>query len=138
MAERGWRMSSWQAFGVITVLAVAAVAALVLTAPPPPPGAPSGQGRPAGPRNSADSAAYVDSLFEAAERRMLDETMTLAQVASRADIPVDDLVAELHLPATISLTSPLRAILIEHRLTMKDVRDARRTVELRLGKGMPR
>jgi hypothetical protein len=65
---------------------------------------------------------------------MLRETMTLAEVAARAEIPVDSLAAELRLPATVSLTVPLRAMLVEHHLTMKDVRDARQRLEVRLGK----
>jgi hypothetical protein len=134
MVERVSPRGGWRVFAVLVVLAVGIIAVLVRTAPPPPPGADSARRWTGGPRSPADSAAYLDSLFEAAERRMLDETMTLTEVAARADIPVDNLVAELHLPATVSLTRPLRAILVEHHLTMKDVRDARRTVELRLGK----
>ena len=133
MAERGFRLSSWQVFAIISALAVVAVVVLVRTAPPPPPGAVSAVRHPGSPRNEADSALYLDSLDEAAERRMLRETMTLAEVASRIEIPADSLVAELRLPATTSQTVPLRGILTENHLTLKDVHDARLRVELRLG-----
>jgi len=134
MAERGFRLGSWQMFAVITALAVVAIVVLVRTSPPPSPESGSGQRRPDGPRSEVDSAAYMDSLEGAAERRMLRETMTLAEVAARAEIPVDSLAAELRLPATVSRTVPLRAMLLEHHLTMKDVRDARQRLEVRLGK----
>ena len=134
MAERGFRLGSWQVFAIISALAVVAIVVLVRTAPPPPPGAVSGVRHQGSPRNEADSAAYLDSLDEAAERRVLRETMTLAETAARVDLPADSLVAELRLPATTSLTVPLRGILLENRLTLKDVRDARRRVELRLGR----
>jgi len=134
MAERGFRLGSWQVFAIISALAVVAIVALVRTAPPPPPGAVPARHWTGGPRSAADSAAYLDSLFEAAERRMLDERLTLAEVAARADIPVDNLVAELRLPAGTSLTVPLRAILRENHLTLKDIRDARRRLEVRLGR----
>lgn len=133
MAERGFRLGSWQVFAIISALAVVAIVVLVRTAPPPSPGAASVLRHRSGPRSEVDSAAYLDSLDEVAERRMLRETMTLAEVAARAEIPVDSLVAELRLPATTSLTVPLRAILPENHVTMKDVRDARRRLELRLG-----
>jgi hypothetical protein len=133
MSERGSRWSGWPAFAVLGVLAVVVIAVLVLTAPPPPPGADLARRWSGGPRSPADSAAYLDSLFDAAERRTIEATMTLAEVAARADIPVDSLAAQLHLPATVSLTSPLRAILIQHGLTLQDVREARRRVELQLG-----
>jgi len=119
-------------FAVISVLAVAAIVLLVRTAPPPL----RGPRRPATGRRSAlggDSAAYLDSLDEAAEQRVLRESMSLAEVAARAKIPADSLAAELRLPITASLTFPLRAILLENHLTLKDVRDARRRVEVRLG-----
>jgi hypothetical protein len=131
MPERGFRLGTWQMFAVLSVLAVAVIIVLVRTAPP---GDASARRWSGGPRSSADSMAYVDSLFEAAERRALSETMTLAEVATRADIPADSLALELHLPATVSLTSPLRAILIEHHLTLQDVHDARQRLERRLGK----
>jgi len=133
MSERGFRLSSWQTFALICVLAVVAIVVLVRTAPPPAPGAGSARRWSGGPRSAEDSAAYVDSLEAAAERQMLRETMTLAEVAARAEIPADSLVAELHLPSTVSLTSPLRAIMIEHHLTLQDVHDARRRLEVRLG-----
>ena len=134
MAERGVRLGSWQVFAIISALAVVAIVVLVRTAPPPPPGSVSVVRHPGSPRNEADSALYLDSLDEAAERQMLRETMTLTEVASRFEIPADSLAAELRLPATTSLTVPLRGILLEHRLTLRDVRDARRKVELRLGR----
>jgi hypothetical protein len=134
MAERGFRLGTWRTFAVLSVLAVVVIVLLVRTAPPPPPEAGSARRWSGGPRSEADSAAYLDSLDEAAERRMLRETMTLAEVAARVEIPVDSLVAELRLPATASPTVPLRAILLEHHLTMKDVRDARRRLEVRLGR----
>jgi hypothetical protein len=133
MAERGFRLGSWQAFAIISALAVVAMVVLVRTAPPPSPEARSGLRHPGGPRSEADSAAYLDSLEEAAERRVLRETMTLPEVAARAGIPVDSLAAELRLPATASLTIPLRAILTEYRLSLKDVHDARTRVQARLG-----
>jgi hypothetical protein len=134
MSERGFRLSSWQTFAVICVLAVVVIVVLVRTAPP---GAASAHRWSGGPRSAADSVAYTDSLEDAAERRMLGETMTLAEVAARAEIPADSLVAELHLPATVSLTVPLRAILLENHLTLKDVRDARTRVGARLGSPRP-
>ena len=129
MAERGFRLGTWQMFAVLSVLAVAVIIVLVRTAPT---GEVSARRWTGGPRSATDSLAYMDSLEDAAERRMLSETMSLAEVASRADIPVDSLAAELHLPATVSLTSPLRAILIEHHVTLQDIRDARRRLEARL------
>jgi hypothetical protein len=63
--------------------------------------------------------------------------MSLAEVAARAEIPVDSLAAELHLPATVSLTVPLRALLVEFHLTLEDVRDARSRVEGRMGRVAP-
>jgi hypothetical protein len=138
MAERGFRSGSWQVFAIISALAVVAIVLLIRTAPPPGPEATAGQRHPGGPRSEADSAAYLDSLDEAAERRMLRETMTLAEVASRAELPAEGLVAELRLPATTSLTVPLRGILLENHLTMTDVRDARRRLEARLGKAAGR
>ena len=138
MAERGFRLGSWQVFAIISVLAVVAIVVLVRTAPPPSPEARSGLRHPGGPRSEADSAAYLDSLDEAAERRVLRETMTLAEAAARVEIPADSLAAELRLPATTSLTVPLRAILLENHLTLQDVRDARRRLEVRLGKAAGR
>jgi hypothetical protein len=136
MAERGSGLGGWKTFAVIGVLAVAAVVVLVRTAPPPPDGAASTHRWSGGPRSPADSMAYLDSLDEAADRRVLKETMTLTEVAARDDIPVDSLAVQLHLPPTVSLTSPLRAILIEHHLTLKDVHDARTRVELQLGRAV--
>jgi len=136
MAERGFRLGSWQVFAIISALAVVAIVVLVRTAPPPEAG--SARRWSGGPRSEADSLAYLDSLEEAAERRILRETMTLAEVAARAEIPADNLVAALRLPATTSLTVPLRAILLENHLTMKDVYDARRRLEGRLGKAADR
>ena len=129
MAERGFRLGTWQMFAVLSVLAVAGIIVLVRTAPT---GEVSARRWTGGPRSATDSLAYMDSLEDVAERRMLSETMSLAEVAARAEIPVDSLAAELHLPATVSVTSPLRAILIERRLTMQDIRDARRRLEARL------
>ena len=134
MAERGFRLGSGQVFAIISALAVVAIVVLVRTAPPPSPGAASARRWSGGPRSPADSAAYLDSLDEAAERRVLRETMSLAEVAAGVEVPVDSLVAELRLPATTSQTVPLRAILLENHLTIKDVRDARRRVESRLGR----
>ena len=136
MSERGSRRSGWQAFAGLGALAVVIIAVLVRTAPPPLPGADSARRWSGGPRSSADSAAYMDSLFDAAERRMIEPTMTLTEVAARADISVDSLAAQLHLPATVSLTSPLRGILIQHHLTLRDVRDARMRVELQTGRAV--
>ena len=130
MAERGFRLGSWQVFAIISALAVVAIVALVRTAPPSPPAAASARGR-GGP---VDSSAINDSLEDYVEKRVIRETMSLAEVAARVEIPVDSLVAELRLPATISLTVPLRAILLENHLTVKDVRDARRRLEVRLRK----
>jgi len=130
MVERGFRLSSWQVFAIISALAVVAIVVLVRTAPPPPPAAASARGR-GGP---VDSSAINDSLEDYVEKRVIRETMSLAEVAARVEIPADSLVAELRLPATISLTVPLRAILLENHLTVKDVRDARRRLEVRLRK----
>jgi hypothetical protein len=138
MSGRGSRLGGWQTFAAIAVVALVAIAVLVRTAPPPPPGAESAHKWSGGPRSAADSAAYLDSLDEAAERRMLKETMTLTDVAARADIPVESLTSELHLPATVSPTSPLRGILTEHHLTLKDVHDARTRAQLRLGIAAPK
>jgi hypothetical protein len=137
MSERGFRLGTWQAFALVCVLAFVAVVALVRTAPPPSSAAGSGHRRPGEPRNAADSAAYLDSLDDVAERHVLRETMSLAEVAARAEIPVDSLAAELHLPATVSLTVPLRALLVEFHLTLEDVRDARSRVEGRMGRVAP-
>jgi hypothetical protein len=126
MSERGFRLGGWQALAVIGVLAVVVIAVLVRTAPPPAAGSAAARGGP------VDSVAIDDSLEEYVEQRIVRETMTLAEVASRADIPVDSLVAELRLPASTSLTVPLRAILLENHLSVKDIRDARRRVEARL------
>lgn len=130
MAERGLRLGHWQVFAIVSVLAVAAIVVLVRTAPPLPPGAAATLGRDV----PVDSAAINDSIENYVEQRIIRETMTLAEVAARADIPADSLVAELRLPATVSLTSPLRAILIEHHLTSRDIYDARKRLEARLGK----
>jgi hypothetical protein len=137
MAERGFRLGGWQGFAALSVLAGAVVALLILTAPPPPPDARSGQRRPGEPRSEADSVAYLDSLEDAAERSLLRETMSLVEVASRAAVPVDSLAAELRLPATVSRTDPLRALLPAYHLTLQDVRDARRRVQRRMGVAFP-
>lgn len=134
MAERGFRLGSWQVFAIISVLAVLAIVVLVRTAPPLPPGTGSvAHGRSAGPRSAADSAVYLDSLDEAAERDLIRATMSLAEVAARGNVPVDSLAAELQLPADVSVTESMRGFLAERQLTLRDVYDARMRVQRRLG-----
>ena len=134
MAERGFRLGNWQMFAVISVLAVVVIILLIRTAAPPGPEAGSGQLRPGAPRNAVDSVAYLDSLEAAAGKNVLRETMSLAEVAARAEIPLESLVAELRLPATNSRIDALRSFLGQQHLTLKDVHDARRRLAVRLGK----
>lgn len=133
MSERGFRLGTGQAFAVISVLAVVVIIVLVRTAPPPAPGTGFGQRTPGGPVTAVDSVAINDSLEAAAERHVLRETMSLTAVAAGAEIPVESLAAELQLPATISRTDALRSFLSQRHLTLKDVYDARKRLEARLG-----
>lgn len=121
MVEGKSRLGLWPAFVLITVLAAVAIVWLVRTGET---GPGTGSGRP-GPMTAADSVAREDSLEEAAERSIVRNTMTLAEVASRVNVSVDRLVAELGLPDTVSRTVPLLGLMARYRFTVRDVIDAR-------------
>lgn len=124
MSDRKSRGGPWLAFAIILVLAAVAIVWLVRTGEP---GPGTLSGRP-GRMTAADSVAYMDSLEEAAERSVVRETMSLAEVASRGGVSVDRLVVELGLPGTVSRTAPLRGLMLVHRFSVRDVIDARARV----------
>ena len=121
MEQQGFRYGRWLAFAIITALAALTIVWLVRTGEP---GAGTGSGRP-GPMTAADSVALDDSLLEAAERSVVRNTMTLAEVAERGGVSVDRLVTELGLPDSVSRTVPLRGLMAQYHFTVRDVIDAR-------------
>jgi hypothetical protein len=128
MPDQRSRVRPWLTFAVLIVLAAVAIVWIVRTGEP---GPGTGSGR-AGSMTAADSVALNDSLEEAAERTLVRETMSLAEVASRGGVPVDSLVAELLLPDTVSRTVALRGLMRAYRFTVRDVIAARQRVRQRL------
>lgn len=125
MSERGFRLGSWQAFVVVSVFVVAGIAFIVRSAPEHD----GGSARRAAP--AAAAAVSDDSLEEFAERELIRASMSLAEVARRGGVPVESLVTELGLPATVSRTDPLRTVMREHHITLQNVVEARRRVRQR-------
>lgn len=120
MAEGRSGARTLMVFVVVAVVAVVAVAFLVRSNRSP--DAASG-GRPD--TAEADTAPPpFDSLEAAVARAMVAPTYSLLEVADRAGIPVDTLVAELGLPRTVSIRQPLSALLPTINRTQEDVRAA--------------
>lgn len=125
MSERGFRLGSWQAFVVVAVFVVAGIVFIIRSAPEHD----GGSARRAAP--PAAAPVSDDSLEAAAEREVIRASMSLAVVANRGGVPVESLITELRLPSTVSRTDPLRLVMREQHITLREVFQARRRIQQR-------